>query len=581
MQPPEDRPTNRSAPGEPEAAAQRPPPETKAGLVLGFAAAGILLVVYASATRPVLQISLDAQFGLLQELPLPYWLGLGLLALSVLLAARGRSDLVFLIAGAAFLGILAGSAALIEPNAPVWDSYIHYASAETIVRTGRNPTDPSQYAANWPGVFLVVAFTHLIGGLAPLPLIRLFPVFSGTFTFLTLFVFLRAWFPARVIRPASMLTAVLNVWAQYHVSPQGIGLSLALLVLATAWDRRVPVRVANAALILGLVLCHATSTFFLLGILGLDMLIAQFYPRRTGTGANRVTAFGKGASPFLAYATVWLGWLFFVAQGAAATAKTAVTSQIGKILQVGAATANVVAARSVENIYVWPPRLRLAALGVVGLVSLVALVVLLRQQRTRSRGRFFMAAFLALGILGLSDILFFGGQIYDRAFMFFAVLAPPLCLLGLHELRVRPAVWRAAIVGLLVVSMAAAATSNYQEAFYFVPDQSLAVSQFVSTHGSDLLILDGMFPEPVQLLTHQADPWTDLPFYTIYPTSLISYASSGPGIAVFDQSARLWYVQGHGINIYHYYEAQKAQFSVIYDNGYAQIYLLNGAILGS
>jgi hypothetical protein len=560
--------------------ANRPTKRTKAGLVLGFTLAGILLVVYASATHPVLQVPLTDQFGLLQEVPLTYWLGLGLLAFSVFLAARGDSDLLFVVVGAAFLGMLAGSAALLEPNPPVWDSYLHFASAETIVRTGRIPTDPSEYAANWPGLFLVAAFTDLIGGLAPLQFVTLFPIFSGCFTFLALFVFLRAWFPAYVTRPASILTAVLNVWAQYHVSPQGIGLSLALLVLATAWDKRVPVRVANAALFLGLVLSHATSTIFLLGILGLDVVIAQFFPRREVTGGERVVPFGKGASPFVTYVTVWLGWLFFIASGSAETAKTAVATQIGSILQVGEATAGVVASRSVENIYVWPPRLRLAALGVFGIVSLISLFVLFRKEQTRSRGRFFVAAFLALGVLGLSDILFFGGQIYDRAFMFFAVLAPPLCLLGLHDLHLRPSLWRVVVVGLLVASVAAAATSNYQEPFYLVNDQSMAVSQFLSTHGGGVLVLDGVYPEPVNLLTHQANLVTGLPFYTAYPLPLTFYSNTTPSVAVFDPTARIWYVQGHGINIYQYYEAEKAQFSVIYDSGYAQIYLLNGAVPG-
>jgi hypothetical protein len=339
------------------------------------------------------------------------------------------------------------------------------------------------------------------------------------------------------------------------------------------------VRALNAVLVLGLIVSHATSTVFLLGILGADFLIAQFFPRSQGTLRERVTAFGKGASPFLAYLTLWLGWLFFVAVGSAQTAKTAVAAQIGTILQVGEATANVVAARSAANIYVWPPRVRLAAMGLYGILALVALIVLLRRAPTRSRGRFYLAAFLALGILGMSDILFFGGQIYDRAFMFFAILAPALCLFGLRELHVRPSVWRVAIIGLLVVSMAAAATNNYQEPFYLVSNQSVAVSEFLSTHGNEVLVLDGVYPQPVSLLTHEANPLTELPFYTAYPIPLTYYSATTPALAVFDQTARLWYVQGHGINFYEYYENQRVQYSIIYDNGNAQVYLLNGPIL--
>lgn len=552
----------------------------KVGLVLGFALAGVLVVLYASRTGPVLTVPTSAQLGLVEELPITYFLGMGLLATSLILALRSRSDLLFAIAGAVFLGMLAGTPGLFEPNPPIWDSYLHFASAETIIRTGHIPTDPSEYAANWPGFFLLAAVTYFTGGFAPLQFVGLFPIFSGCITFVTLFVFLRSFFGSRTARLASILSAILNVWAQYHVSPQGIGLSLALLVLATAWDRRVPVRVANAVLFLGLVLSHATSTFFLLGILGLDFFIGQFFRRPTGDEADRRAPFRGVGNPFLAYVTVWLGWLFFVAVGSAETAKVAVGAQIGSILQVGEATANVVAARSVANIYVWPPRIRLAALGVYGLVSLVAIFALMRARPTRRMGRFFIAAFIALGILGASDILFFGGQIYDRAFMFFAVLAPALGLLGLRALQVKPTAGRVVLLGLVIVSLAAAATSNYQEPFYLVPNQSLAVSDFLSTHGSGVLVLDGVFPDPVQELTHEAIPFTELPFYTAHPIPLSFYSTMTPALAVFDQTARLWYVQGHGITIYQYYERERPHYSRIYDNGYAQIYLLNGGVPG-
>ena len=329
--------------GSPRAAASEgaPAPRTKVALTLGFVLAGVVVVLYAARTDPIFDIPLSAQFGLLQLLPPLYWFGMGLLALSLALAARGDSDLLFVLAGAALLGVFTLTPVLFEPNPPVWDAYLHFASAEGIVRTGRLPTDPSQYAANWPGFFLVVAFADLIGGLAPVQIISLFPLFSSIFTFVALFVFLRSFFSPSIARPASILSGVLNVWAQPWLSPQGIGLALALLVLATAWDRRVPVRMANACLFVALVLSHATSTLFLLGILGMDALFVQLTPRRRPTRASRATLFGTGSNPFLAYAATWLGWLFFVASGSALVAQTAVATQIGKILQLGEAPAHV------------------------------------------------------------------------------------------------------------------------------------------------------------------------------------------------------------------------------------------------
>src|SRR5712692_9449685 len=146
----------------------------KIGLTVGFAVAGVLVILYAARTSPVLSIPTTAQFGLLQVLPPLYWLGLGLLALSLALAARSHRDLLFVIAGAVLLGIFAATPGLFEPNPPVWDAYAHYAAAEGMIRIGRIPTDPAAYAANWPGFFLITASAGLLGGLQPLEFLGIF-----------------------------------------------------------------------------------------------------------------------------------------------------------------------------------------------------------------------------------------------------------------------------------------------------------------------------------------------------------------------------------------------------------------------
>ncbi len=567
------------APGDSREATARAEPHRrtdKTGLTLGFALAGVLVILYSAQVSPVFDIPTTAQFGLLQVLPRTYWMGMGLLAVSLALAARSERDLLFVIAGAVLIGMFAATPGLFEPNPPVWDSYLHYASAQDIVRLGRIPTAPDAYAANWPGFFLVTAFTSFMGGLPPFGFLALFPLFSGLFTFVALFLFLRSFFPAEIVRPASILTSIINVWAQYHVSPQGIGLGLALLVLATAWDKRVPLRVANALLFVGLLVSHATSTIFLLAFFGVDALLALFTSRRATSTTKEPSPFALKFNPFLIYGAVWLSWLFFVASGSAQVTKTMIVSQIGNILNIGESTANIVAARSVQNIYIWPPRIRLGALGIFGLAAVFGLLTLFRKRELRPQSRFLLAAIAGLGVLGASDILIFQGLFYDRALMFFAVLAPATCLWGVRTLHLRPSLRRAVFVVLLVGAIAGAATTYYQEPFYFVTNQSVAVSNFLSTHADRLHVFDGIFPEPIWLLDKQPLPWDEIPFYSQYPAPLNVLAGhTEAAFAVYDQTAKLWYVQGHGIEIYQFYEAQQANFSLVYDNGYAQAYLLN------
>ncbi|HYM40899.1 MAG TPA: hypothetical protein VEY12_12295 [Thermoplasmata archaeon] len=533
-------------------------------------------MLYAAQTSPVLGVPTTAQFGLLQVMPPLYWLGLGLLALSVALAARSKHDLLFVIAGAVLLGMFAATPGLFEPNPPVWDSYIHYAAAEDIIQVGRIPTDPSAYAANWPGFYLITAAAGLMGGLPPLDFLGIFPFFSGALTFLALFLFLRAFFPAGVVRPASVLSSALCVWAQYHVSPQGIGLSLALLVLATAWDTSVPLRIANAVLFIGLVVSHATSAIFVLAFFGLDALLALVAAPWAAKRAARPSPFALKFNPFLIYGAIWLSWLFFVAGGSAEITKSMIITEFGNILNAGESTANVIAARSIANIYIWSPRIRLGALAIFGLGAVVGLFLLFRKKDLRGPARFLLAAMAGLGILGVADIVLFKGLFYDRALMFFAILAPAALLWGLRMFELRPPARRAIFVVLLIAAVAGASTAYYQEPFYSVTAQSVAVSNFLSTHGSGLTVYDGEFPLPIWLLTRQSLPWEEIPFYTVYPDSVTGPAGPpGSTFAVFDQTAKLWYVQGHGIEIYQFYESQRSNYSLTYDNGYAQIYLLS------
>ena len=593
MQPNEKRKPG-NPPKLPEGTAEEGHPRrSKTGLVAGFAVAGILVVLYAARTRPVLGIPLDAQLGLLQLLPPVYWAGIALVGLSLGLSARGESDALFVLAGAVFVAVLAGTPILFEPNPPVWDAYIHFAGAEFIIRTGHLPTDPTQYAANWPGLFLVVAFQNLLGSLTPLQYIGLFPFFSGAITFVALFLFFRSFFSSGLARSASIVSMLLDVWAQYWVSPQGVGLALALLVLATAWDRRIPLRATSALLFLGLVVSHTTSTIFLLAFFGIDAVFALTVPRlvaalhiegplaRVSPKSRKTATEWRDAlkyNPFLLYATVWVGWLVFVASGTAQTARVALITEIGSLLQVGTKAETVVAQRTLGNIFVWAPRIRLAALALFGLVAVVALVVAYRKTQSRGRARFLAASLAGLSILALMDILFLHAQVYDRALMFFAVLVPAICFYGLAQLHLSPSTKRVVFVILAAGSLAAASTAYYQEAYYFVPNQLISVSQYYSIPGSHVLVFGEILPTPVWAMDQGASPWGQLSFGSARLIPPSEYNGSTAILAGFDPTTKLWYDLGLGVGPYEYFANQQANYSRVYDNGFVQAYLLYSPI---
>ncbi|MEE9197933.1 MAG: hypothetical protein V3U45_07290, partial [bacterium] len=278
-----------------------------------------------SLSTLVTEVPLTAEFGLLQLLPWTYWVGLSLMGLPVFLALRGGRSGLFVATGALFFAVLAGTPALFEPNPSIWDAYVHLAEAQNIGLNGRLPGDLLAYSANWPGFFLTVWMSSAAMGGAALELLVLFPFLTSALTFLALFVFLRSLFGPTTAAIGSLLGSLLNVWAQFHLSPQSLGLFLALLVLATVWRRKTPLRITASLLFVGLVVSHPTSTILILGILVLDVALRSALRLVRSTKRSSVEQEkGFAYSPALPYGVAWVAWLFFLAIGSSQTAETVI-----------------------------------------------------------------------------------------------------------------------------------------------------------------------------------------------------------------------------------------------------------------
>ena len=571
--PPDESPDAANpSPAEPvEPARQR----TRGSLILGFTAAGFAIIVLSSLTTLVTEIPTAAEFGLLELLPWTYWVGMLLMGLAVFLAIRGGRNGLFAVAGALFFAALAGTPVLFEPNPPIWDAYIHLAEAQNIGLDGRLPAGLVEYSANWPGFFLTAWMASSAIGGAPLELLSLFPFLMGGLTFLALFVFLRSFFSPATAAIGSVLGSLLNVWAQFHLSPQSVGLILAFLVLATVWRRKTPFRIAAAVLFVGLVVSHPTSTILILGVIIADVALTYLLRiRRSGVPFPGKREKGFAYSPALAYGAVWVAWLFFQAAGSAQAAETALLTEIGNILQVPEQTLNLATARSLENLFVLAPLVRLGTLASFGIIAVIGLIVLTRREKSRRIAQFFWAALGSLVLFVLADILFFGGALYDRGLMVFALLTPVLGVAGLAALRLRKPIRQAILALFLLISLAAASTVYYQEAFYFVPDRAVAVSGFLDRAEPDSLVLDGFFPAPVWLDIQSRTRYTGLGFFIVFDTHFDAFGDGTHVYAVFDDTAELWYRQWRGIDVFQFYEDNRTRHSNIYADGRATIYLI-------
>ncbi len=554
---------------------QGPAPTPRNGFVLGFALLGLITVVIASITTRVNEIPISAEFGLLQLLPVSYWMGLSMMGVAMALALRNGSKTLIILTGALFFAIFAGTPVLFEPNPPVWDGYVHLSAAQELGVSGHLPTALDEYSTNWPGAFLVVWFLSAVGAVVPLHLLGIFPFLTGGLTFLALFVFLRSLFPHFQAAVGSILGSLLNVWAQFHLSPQSLGLFIALLVLGTVWQRGIPLRFASIILFVGLVVIHPISTILLLSVLIVDVAIAYVRRlRQTSSLSESGNDLSFAHSPALPFGAAWIGWLFFQATGSSRVAESTVLARIGAILEIPEQAVNLATARAIENIFVWAPLIRSASLLTYAVIVVIALVLLSRKPKSRRLAHFLWAAIVGTILVGGSDILFFQGIFFDRSLMLFSILAPAICLAGISASKMRRLKRHSVMAVLLVTSMAAASTIYYQEVFYFVSDESVAVSGYLQGVKPDSIVLDGLFPMPVWLDFEDRTPRTDFGFFVLYPITFEELSGEQYVYAVFDPAAKIWYQQWRGIDIYRSYEANRSSHSLIYANGVADIYLV-------
>ncbi|MFQ5918530.1 MAG: hypothetical protein ACE5I4_00625 [Thermoplasmata archaeon] len=544
-------------------------------LVLGFAIVGLVTVVLSGLATMITKLPLTAEFGLLQLLPPTYWVGLSMIGLSVYLALRSGRVGLFVISGVLFFAVFVGTPALFEPNPPVWDGYFHLGEALDIGLMGRLPGDPLAYSANWPGFFLTVWMLSTLTGVPAVALLGIYPFFAGALTFVALFVFLNWVFGPRTAMVGSVLGSLLNVWAQFHLSPQSIGLVLALLVLATLWRKRIPFRVAASVLFVGLVVSHPTSTILILGILIVDVVVRLGLRLRSRAAEPSREGAGRFAfNPALAYGVTWAAWLFFLAAGSSQAAETVIIAEIGRILQVPEQALNLATARSLESVLVLGPQIRLVSLASFGVVGLAALIVLSRRVASRGLAVFLWAALVSLVLFALADILFFGGSLYDRGLMLFALVTPALGVAALAAMRLRRPVRRGVLVAFLLLSVASASTIYAQEVFYFVSDRAVATSGFLERVEPGANVFDGFFPVPVWVDAESRTRYAVIGFFTVHPRALEEFDTTSAAYAVYDGTAELWYRQWRGVEVLQFYQANRAVYSLIYDNGGTTIDLI-------
>jgi hypothetical protein len=279
-------------------------PEIRGSLLLLFSISGFTLVIVSSFGNQIEWLPPNVLFGLFGLIPITYWLGIGVMALSLLLGLGNKNIEIFAVQFLLIYISLWSTPALFEMYPSAWDSYMHYFSSMTIVDTGSSLNEGMfSYSANYPGFFVLTAVYSLLGNPPILEMLRFYPFVASLFTLVALYLVVRTYVPTLGLRTALVLSALGNVWVQYSFSPQSLGLAAALLVFVFLEKGGAKWILMALAAFTYLAISHPTSMFFVVGALVLREVIVRFRAFRAKE------SLGERSWPISVFIIVWVLWL--------------------------------------------------------------------------------------------------------------------------------------------------------------------------------------------------------------------------------------------------------------------------------
>ena len=553
---------------------------TRRKLSLIFFFLGLAISIASCAGYSINYIPTSYEFGLIQVLPPLFWVGFALCLLSLLEGINRDTERVFFIKALLFSVLVWNITVLLLKNIYFWDSYSHIFEATPIMLSGHLPSIDeslprifSYYPASFPGYHILLSSIFSITNINPLEFARYYPLFSGAVTFLAIWLFFKTFLPSASYRWALLIAMLANVYMQFHVSPQSVGLICGILTLIALEKADSRWRAVAVLLFAYITISHPTTAFIVLSAAGLAWLLRIGLVR----GKKILT------EPVPLLVVCWLAWSFLYASpfqqsvaGLVVAAPTAATAPTTGIILLDIIIAEVW--NRIYGVFYWAPRMRFIVLGVfaIGSVYYLAHQWLNRSNRRQKLLITYTAFLVAPVIMTLIDITFLRtGQLHDRYFLFFLLVASIL-LVRLAEGIRQPIKKNAFLLALVFLALFNLTTVYYLSSLFIISDETVSASEFVNNNTSSqviggLLVPDLADPEQSACLRRSR-------FYLLYPEPLGSFGV--PSVIVFDDHDRLRYQAWYGIEKYDFY-AHASQFedslNKLYSNSRYDIYWFEGS----
>jgi len=397
-------------------------------------------------------------------------------------------------------------------------------------------------------------------------------LFSSAITFVAIWLFFKTFLPSAGYRWALLVAILANIYMQFHVSPQSVGLVCGILTLVALEKADSRWKAVAVLLFAYIIISHPTTAFIVLSAAGLAWLLRMLLVK-----GRKILA-----EPLPLLAVCWLAWSFLYAspfqQGVAGLASTPLTTPtvpVTGIVLLDVWIAEI--AKRLTGIFCWAPRMRFIVLGVFAIGSVYYLV---RQWLNKAnRGQKLLITYtgflVAPVIMTLMDITFIRtGQLHDRYFLFFLLVASILLVRLVQESShlIRKNGFLLALVFLTLFSFT---TVYYQSSLFIISDETVSASKFANSNTASQVIGGQLVPDLAD--PNQSACLRQSRFYHLYPEPLASFTV--PAVIVFDDHDRLRYQVWYGIEQYDFYADEVelgADFDKLYSNRRYNMYWFPG-----
>jgi hypothetical protein len=440
---------------------------------------GILIWLFLILTTRIWWVDPGNELGLFQVIPFYFWIALFLQIAGIFTGIKINNGYLFFFQ-IIFINLMVwGTPALIEPNARIMDSWQWLGTSKTIMDSGNIIVNNSNthFYLQWPGSFIFNAVSMKITSINPLLYLQYYPLFTSTVFIFFYYLWIRTLTDNVCIRRYSIILFIfLNLWLQFHLSPQAFGLMLLPLILIVIRKKGFAWRLVLAILVIALIVSHPTTVLFLFMIIICLELIKLFtgFRNKDEVRSNQVKKISVISIMIIAFCSIIIVGVILLTPG-----------NISKLIDVDRSyrIVNSIFSSRIQN-----PSSIIRACIFMGASVLVLITLFINKNHNNKCFKFSMGWFVGCCIPILWDITVAEGHFHDRSLMFAYMLMPLLLVQFFWFYKSMDKFKHIAVSLFIVISLFGTYTLYSNENSAIVPDSNLAAARHIIEYQNDTTI---------------------------------------------------------------------------------------------